>query len=1476
MYVALRALLCGVLLVLSGLALDAQAPFRLQDLWQGASNNAPSHSVPNQTGSIGFFGVDLPAFGSELWKTDGTTNGTVMVRDVNVGAGNGATDVYQSGSTAYFAGYAPATGWELWKSDGTSGGTTLVEDICPGTCSSRPGNFATLGSTIYFFADDDVHGEELWRTDGTPAGTYLVLDILPGVNGSPGFEQMVQSNGLLYFVAYASGAGDELWKSDGTAGGTQLVKDICPGSGNSGIQKFVRSGVYTYFLANDCSTGQELWRTDGTAAGTLRLADANPGSSGASISGIFPATSGNIVFFTATSPAAGEELWRSDGTTANTAMVADLCSGTCTGAFDMVAVLGSVALFSGRQAANQSVRLWRSDGTAGGTSFVKDVTAATNAIESGGNVLFAGLQTGGSGLELWKTDGTEAGTTLVFDINTGGGNSNPRAFGMVNSRVLFLADSASNKAELWSTDGTTAGTAAVRDIIPDAGGSTPIHATAFGDRFLFAATTAATGSELWTSDGTSAGTALLADVRPGAAGSIFTTDEFVPAGGTCYFTATTSAIGSELYKTDGTTAGTALVKDIEAGSGSSNPRSLVDVSGTLFFSASQTGLGTELWKSDGTAAGTVLVKDLAPGSSGTFFEAVAMNGTLFFTPYLSNEGQELWKSDGTDLGTVLVRDLDPGLSSGYDGSLTNANGLLYFAGNDDVAGSELFRSDGSAAGTALVADVTPGASSSGIQSIVPWSGGIAFLRSGAFGADTEWWKSDGTAAGTVQLADVNPGAGSVTETVSDRRAVVMGSHLYFAGRAADADPELWRIHLANGGAELVRDLCVGCASSPSNLTKIGSRIYFTATDNAGGTELWRSDGTLAGTVRVADIEPGPGSSNPQELAANGNLLFFTAYTSSAGREPYVACDAPATQFAHTMPALVVSAGNVSFTVSPRDSALGPVPCYTGTVQITSSDPAATLPANHSFVAGQAPQSFDITLRTLGPQTITVRDTVTLSIVTTINVNVGASPVHSTITPFPGALIANGTSVSSVTVRYKDANNANLGTGGGTLALSTTRGTISTPINNNDGTYTATLTASTVAGTATITGVLDGIAMTQSATVEFVPGSPTQFAVTAPSTALADVPFSVTVTAMDAHGNTTPSYTGTVHFAVNDSGHTVPPDTQFQPFDGGVRTFTDGVSLNTVGNRVLTVTDTANGSISGVAVIAVDASSTTTVTSSLAAADPNVNVTLTATVTSGALGGPPTGNVTFKDGTTTLATVALTNGSATFSSSTFAWGPHPITAEYAGDSNFLASTSPVFQQVIVIPGFASTATRQANGSVRIAWSAAQPGPVQMEVWRASTLAGGFAIVGTAAYGAGQYDDATAAPDTVYLYRVRALDAGANPGRDGGPDLANTRVYTDPVIASGSIAAKVIHVSEVRAAIDGLRALAGLAPATYSRTVTAGSAILATDFLEMRDRLDAARSSIPGLAAAPAYFEPALTAGTTIIDRRHLLDLRERMD
>jgi hypothetical protein len=122
------------------------------------------------------------------------------------------------------------------------------------------------------------------------------------------------------------------------------------------------------------------------------------------------------------------------------------------------------------------------------------------------------------------------------------------------------------------------------------------------------------------------------------------------------------------------------------------------------------------------------------------------------------------------------------------------------------------------------------------------------------------------------------------------------------------------------------------------------------------------------------------------------------------------------------------------------------------------------------------------------------------------------------------------------------------------------------------------TALYTAGTWDVTAINVANGLRGSANVNVVAGSAVAFQVLAPASAVAGTPFDVTVVAVDAFGNVATNYSGPIHFSSTDPDPNVvlPPDYTFQPGDGGMVTFSAGVTLFTPGLQILTVTDVGSG------------------------------------------------------------------------------------------------------------------------------------------------------------------------------------------------------------------------------------------------------------------------------------------------------------
>jgi ELWxxDGT repeat protein len=431
--------------------------------------------------------------------------------------------------------------------------------------------------------------------------------------------------------------------------------------------------------------------------------------------------------------------------------------------------------------------------------------------------------------------------------------------------LFFTANDGIHGRELWKSDGTKAGTELVKDIHPPSEHhSAPYSLTGVGGTLFFTADDGIHGRELWKSDGTKAGTVLVKDIRPPAPPGEYDSSPYslTDVGGTLFFTADDGIHGWELWKSDGTKAGTVLVKDIHPGERDSRPNYLTAVGGTLFFTAVDGTHGRDLWKSDGTKAGTVLVKDFHPVYDYRYYtnprSLTNVGGTLFFTADDSTHGVEVWKSDGTKAGTVLLKDILPGGGDGLPPySLTDVRGTLFFTADDGAHDRELWKSDGTRAGTVLVKDINPVIDYYDVTGprYLSGVGGTVFFNGDDSTHGRELWKSDGTRAGTVLVKDIHPADSHFVQRGPYSLTDVRGT-LFFTANDGAHGRELWKSDGTRAGTVLVKDINPVndyYGSGPSNLTGLGRRLFFSADDGIHGSELWKSDGTRAGTVLVKDI-----------------------------------------------------------------------------------------------------------------------------------------------------------------------------------------------------------------------------------------------------------------------------------------------------------------------------------------------------------------------------------------------------------------------------------------------------------------------------------------------------------------------------------------------------------------------------------------------------------------------------------------------
>lgn len=438
------------MLAITVLLSNAQSAYLIKDIYSGTNSNS-LQSIRNliNVNNTLFFTATDGTHGRELWKSDGTTVGTVMVKDIYAGSTDASIDYLTNvNGTLFFAATDGINGVELWKSDGTEEGTVMVKDISNGSLSSTPAEFCNIDGTLYFRASDGINGHELWKSDGTALGTVMVKDIVGFYTGTGSSlpDRLTNINGTLFFSADNGTLGRELWKSDGTATGTVMVKDIYVGgnTSHSNLSNFTNVSGILYFSAYDNVYGQELWKSDGTAAGTVRVKDIYPDANG-SIPTYLTGLNGTL-YFAATDPVNGQELWKSDGT--ETTIVKDIIAGSSSSSLKYLIDLNGTLLFTATHATYGN-ELWKSDGTEVGTVMLKDIIAGSSTpinLIVVNSILYFATNEYANGKNLWKSNGTAAGTVLVKNIFASS-NTIQSDFININGTLFF---SAGDATELWA------------------------------------------------------------------------------------------------------------------------------------------------------------------------------------------------------------------------------------------------------------------------------------------------------------------------------------------------------------------------------------------------------------------------------------------------------------------------------------------------------------------------------------------------------------------------------------------------------------------------------------------------------------------------------------------------------------------------------------------------------------------------------------------------------------------------------------------------------------------------------------------------------------------------------------------------------------------------------------------------------------------------------------------------------------------
>lgn len=245
----------------------------------------------SNVGNTTFFAISDRINEMILYKSDGTSSGTILLKDFNsTYSGLMGTQMISWNNKIFFTAAASELDNELWVTDGTT--TQMVADINPNS-GSFPNltNSVVLKNKLVFSAANDTTGTELWMTDGTASGTSILKDIntYDSIGSNPvlfpiislnlsgnglNYDRSKTFNGYVFFSADDSTHGQALWKTDGTEVNTVMVKDLNP-SGNSVTGPYFYTKEGFIFSGDNGTDGSEPWISDGSESGTTGIVNIN-------------------------------------------------------------------------------------------------------------------------------------------------------------------------------------------------------------------------------------------------------------------------------------------------------------------------------------------------------------------------------------------------------------------------------------------------------------------------------------------------------------------------------------------------------------------------------------------------------------------------------------------------------------------------------------------------------------------------------------------------------------------------------------------------------------------------------------------------------------------------------------------------------------------------------------------------------------------------------------------------------------------------------------------------------------------------------------------------------------------------------------------------------------------------------------------------------------------------------------------------
>jgi hypothetical protein len=358
-----------------------------------------------------------------------------------------------------------------------------------------------------------------------------------------------------------------------------------------------------------------------------------------------------------------------------------------------------------------------------------------------------------------------------------------------------------------------------------------------------------------------------------------------------------------------------------------------------------------------------------------------------------------------------------------------------------------------------------------------------------------------------------------------------------------------------------------------------------ATGYAGTIHLSASD---AGMVLPGDAMMSNGvatfSVTPMTLGAQTLTATDTSGAGLTVTQTITGTPGDAVRFTVTPIGNAVAGTVQTFTVTAYDAFGNVAVDYGGTVVFSSTDPIASLPYYTFAAADGGTHTFTVALKTAGTQSLTVRDSLNTSMTST-QTGIVVTPAAA-VSLNVGRLRAGVAGVAqSITISARDVYGNVAPDYRGTLTFSSTDALAALPAAYtftaaDAGAHVFSVTLKSAGGNdVTVQDTVNPAMASFQGDIQVTPAAFARFSFKAPSNVTVGVAFNVTLTAVDAFGNTVTGYTGKVRLTgPSGSGNLLPPDYAFTGADAGAHTFS--VTLSPEGNATLSVLDLVDGIVKG--------------------------------------------------------------------------------------------------------------------------------------------------------------------------------------------------------------------------------------------------------------------------------------------------------